>query len=183
MLTPMPVKSSLSRTPTDTPTSITISSPISHLTDLAKRLSKNSGWNPQVEKEILSYSSDCQSLSQKHKQIGKRLKRWGQVAHISLVLLGSVGVFCNSVPSLDPSLRQILSGLFGACTTFIGSVNAFYRFDQHSLLHDQVGEGLQSLERSIRMETFKPYALRSNPMELLLFADETKEKLLKRVNS
>lgn len=178
----MPIKSSQPQTPSDTPTSITISPPTSHLTDLAKRLSKNSGWNPQVEKEILSYSADCLDLSIKHKGIGSRLKRWGQIAHISLILLGSIGVFCNSVPTIDPSLRQVLSSFFGACTTFIGSVNAFYRFDQHSLLHDQVGEGLQSLERSIRMETFKPYPLRSNPMELLLFADETKTKLLKRVN-
>ncbi len=179
----MPSKSVISSPPSDTPTSIPIHNTPSQVQLLAKRLSKTSGWNPQVEKEILDYSVTCQELSAKHKKISKDLKHWGRTFHLSLILLGSVGVFCNSIPSIDPTIRQILSGLFGACTTFVSSVNAFYRFEQHSLLHEQVGEGLQSLERSIRMETFKPYQLRTNPMELLLFADETKDKLLKRVHS
>ena len=176
MLTPMPNKTYKRSYNTPQPShTIDIKSPA-----LPSKITRGSSWNLTVEKEILDFAETCGKDSERFKKTGKRMKQIGKCVQLTLIISGATSVLMSGLGSLSEQSRLITTGILGAITSILGSISSIYKFDNKGLIYEQVGEGLESLDRSIRMETYKPANMRTNPSELLLFGEETRTKLIKR---
>lgn len=140
-----------------------------------------SDWSVETEKEIKEFANLCHKDSITFKKRGQNNKRKGTCLQVTLIVLGSLNVLFNSIPSLSYDVKLILSSLSGGLVSVISSFLSIFKYNESAHVYYEVSEGLNSLERSIKLELYKPYALRPNPMELFLLADETRTKLLKRV--
>jgi hypothetical protein len=145
--------------------------------DKARRLAT---WNKEVEQEILQYAENCRKDADQFSHKSKIFSATGTSIQFSLIITGTLGMLVSGLVE-DPQ-RQICTSVLGALTSILSGTYSLFHFSKRSIHYHEVSTGLKSLERALKMETYKPIEARVDAEELFRFVDETREKLFKRIS-
>jgi len=154
---------------------------IQKVKSMSSRLSHQNGWSIDVEKEILNYADICKYDYNEFINKSKLYRRTGNCLQFGIIISSALNVFISGLSSMEDSTKLAISGTFGIITTVLGCVYNIASIGKKSIIYDEISNGILSLHNALRMETMKTLENRNDPMEILVFAEETREKLFQKI--
>jgi hypothetical protein len=139
-------------------------------------------WNSKLEEEILKLSKICEKEGEIYKSKSNNFTLYGKTLQTFLIILGTCSVYISSA-NVNSDVKSIMNIIFGSLTTIISAVYSVFGFSKKGMKYKEVSTGLDNLSRLLRCETYKPYSSRRGVNELFLFAEVTRDKYLKKIDS
>lgn len=139
-------------------------------------------WNSKLEEEILKLSKICEKEGEIYKTKSNNFTLYGKTLQTFLIILGTCSVYISSA-NINSDVKSIMNIIFGSLTTIISAVYSVFGFSKKGMKYKEVSTGLDNLSRLLRCETYKPYSSRRGVNELFLFAEVTRDKYLKKIDS
>ena len=139
-------------------------------------------WNSQLEEEILKLSKICEKEGELYKLKSNSFTLYGKSLQTLLIILGTCSVYISSA-DVNNQVKSIMNIIFGSLTTIVSAIYSVFGFSKKGMKYKEVSTGLDNLSRLLRCETYKPYNSRKGVNELFLFAEVTRDKYLKKIDS
>jgi len=139
-------------------------------------------WNSNIEDEIAQIAECCRGEADQSKSVGETYLKYSKYLQVSLIILGSTSVYI-SASQIPTEIKESINVVLGASTTIVSSIYTMFSFSKKGAIYKDVGQGLDNLSRILRCEILKPIVSRQSVNELILFAQMTRDKLLKKLDS
>jgi hypothetical protein len=139
-------------------------------------------WNSKLEEEIIKLSKICEKEGELYKTKSNSFTLYGKSLQTLLIILGTCSVYISSA-DVSIEVKNVMNIIFGSLTTIVSAVYSVFGFSKKGMKYKEVSTGLDNLSRLLRCETYKPYNSRRGVNELFLFAEVTRDKYLKKIDS
>ena len=139
-------------------------------------------WNKDLENEIIKISNYCKKESSHSFQKGKSYINYGKYIQILIIILGACSVYIGA-SSAPLEVKDPINIVLGATTSIVSSIYSMFSFSKKGNLFKDVSFGLDNLSRTLRCELFKPKRTRQPVMEFIMFAQVSRDKLLKKIEN
>jgi hypothetical protein len=138
-------------------------------------------WSSSIVHKIEAMSDALKKESMMYHDISSKHKRNDRCVRFSQLLFTSVSIFINTSASLDATVSRMVSIAMGVLVYFSKGLDSIYNFGTQSYKHAEVALALDGLSRTLKTQLASPVQNRRDPSELILFVENTRDKMLKKL--
>ena len=138
-------------------------------------------WSSSISHKIDAMSDALKKESMHYHEIAAKHKRNDRCNKFSQLLFTSVSIFINTSASLDATISRMVSIAMGVLVYFSKGLDSIYSFGTQSYKHAEVALALDGLSRTLKTQLASPIQNRRDPAELILFVENTRDKMLKKL--
>ena len=137
-------------------------------------------WTPVVCSQLQELLHSLHSETQNYATLAERCRQRDRVVRCVQLALSSVAVCLNSSSLGDTLLKSVNIGL-GVCVGFLSGIESIFKFNKRAYQYAETSVALDGMARSIKTQLLTPIAQRRDPIELILFIETNRDKLLKKL--
>ena len=154
------------------PTSTTL--PLNQLDDLTSQ------WTQTVQDQIACLANSLKHEGSLYRKLAVDAKRKDNSIRVIQLIMTSVNIFLNTSNIIESSVR-ISNIALNVGIGFCAGIEAIYRFHKRAYQYTETAMNLESLSRTLLTQLATPINDRRQPSELLLFIENTRDKILKKL--
>ena len=137
-------------------------------------------WSLSLEKQMASMSETLKEESVKQQQLSHRYKIQDRCVRFVQLGLTSANIFINT-SAIDSSSIKTATIAINVLIGFCSGVEGIMNFRKRSYQHAEAYLQLDALHRTLRAQLILPPEQRREPTELLLFVENQRDKILKKL--
>ncbi len=139
-----------------------------------------SAWSPDLVKQAEHMCVALQQESKEYHRLSESTKKKDWIMRSVQLSVASVNIFINTSSIESTILKNLNIGL-GVMVTFLGGLQGVFDFKKRAYQYAEISLTLDGLSRSLKTQLATPVSQRRDPSELILFIENTRDKVLKKL--
>lgn len=134
-------------------------------------------WNDEFESSFSEFKENCKAQANECQAQYVRNRRLDTSLKVFIVIFGIITVIA-SISQIDAEVRPIITGITGALSSGLGSLQAILKFGKRAEKSKFANFQLDKLARGIKFELLKPSCFRPSPWDYIIEIENQWEKIL-----
>jgi hypothetical protein len=138
------------------------------------------GWTHDVVEKVEALIKSLSSESQHYLFLAKKCGYKDRTVRTLQLMATGVSMYINTSNIEDGVIRHVNIGM-SIFVGLLGGLEGIFKFNKHEFQYKEIALSLEGLSRTLRSQLLLAPQARREPGELVLFVENTRDKMLKKL--
>lgn len=137
-------------------------------------------WTADIIHKVEDMSTALKQEAEHYQQFATQTNFKDKVVRIIQLIFTSAGIFINT-SAMDSTAIKNINIAFSVCVGFLNGFEGIFKYNKRAYQYAETGLALDGLSRTLRTQLITPLSNRRDPNELILFIENSRDKMLKKL--